>query len=103
MGNPPNGTDTMFMRPIVVESIFGGTSFSNKSFVSREVARIAFAMVSTTCGSTRVERAAGKSVGTGITSAGGGIRLRGGIPCRMIPPITPTAITQIDERSGMPR
>ena len=72
MGNPPKGTEVMFMRPIVVERFLGGTSVPNKSFVKSEVARIAFAMVSTTCGSTRVESAEGKSVGTGITSAGGG-------------------------------
>ena len=77
MGNPPKGTEVRFISPIVVESFLGGTSFPKRSFVKREVARIAFAMVSTTCGRTRVESADGKSVGIGITSWGAGIRLRG--------------------------
>ena len=88
---------------MVVESFFGGTSAEKRSFVSSDVARIAFAIVRTTCGSTSVENADEKSVGTGITSWGAGIRLSGGMPYRIRPPIKPAPITQIDERSGKER
>ena len=76
---------------------------AKRSFVRSEVARIAFVMVRTTCGSTRVEKADEKSVGRGITSCGAGIKLMGGTPYRAIPAIRPTPMTTIVERSGIDR
>jgi len=103
IGNPPKGTDVRFIRPMVVESFFGGTSAEKRSFVSSDVARIALAIVRTTCGSTSVENADEKSVGIGMTSCGAGIRLSGGIPYNTSPPMKPAPITQIDDRSGNER
>jgi hypothetical protein len=91
------------MRPIEAENFFGGISAEKRSFERSEVARIALVIVRTTWGKTSVERAEEKSVGSGMTSWGGGIKLRGGMPYRYNPPSNPTPITHSDERSGMRR
>ncbi len=87
----------------MVENFFGGISFPNKSFVRRDVARIALAMVRGSWGRTSVEKAPGKSDGRGIISCGAGIRLTGGMPEIKIPPINPAPMTQSEERSGIER
>ena len=101
MGIPPKGIDVRFMSPMVRESFFGLISAENRSFASREVARIALVIVRMAWGRIR-------SWSATITSDAEGIAIRekdrvviGGKPWMRMPAASATTMTTIDERSGM--
>jgi hypothetical protein len=80
--------DVRFIRPMVLESRAGLTSCPKRSFVRREVARIAFVMVRSAWGTTRIPRAAGIFSIEGRMNAGGGRSAKPGNPGCVYPPQT---------------